>query len=71
VSRTPRTDAAERGIFAIPADGLYVDADFARQLEARCNDLLDACKAAEWHSLDLPPAVVEQLAAAIAKAEGA
>ncbi len=33
-------------------------------------DLLEACKQAEWHSLDLPLKVVKQLQAAITKATG-
>lgn len=33
-------------------------------------ELLEACKVAEWNSLDLPDYAVEQLRAAIAKATG-
>ena len=40
------------------------------QLIAAAPDLLDACIAAEWNSLDLPEFVRERLVAAIAKATG-
>lgn len=39
-------------------------------LIAAAPELLAACEAAEWNSLDLPEFVVERLLAAIAKAKG-
>ena len=41
-----------------------------RRLHEVNAELLEACKQAEWHSLDLPKKVIEQLQAAIAKATG-
>ena len=39
-------------------------------LRAAAPDLLEACKAAWWNSLDLPESVREMLSAAIARATG-
>lgn len=46
------------------------EAEADTRLIAAAPELLAACQQAEWNSLDLPPFVVEQLRAAIAKATG-
>jgi hypothetical protein len=51
-------------------EGILPDNEADARLIAAAPDLLEACKAAEWNSLDLPASVVEQLRAAITKATG-
>lgn len=56
-------------------DDLYAgSSDFVKanaRLIAAAPDLLEACQAADWNSLDLPESVRAQIQAAISKATGA
>jgi len=47
------------------------EAEANASLIAAAPDLLEACQAADWNSLDLPEFVREKLSAAISKATGA
>lgn len=62
-------DALENGTYLLSVERERTAIELRRLYEVNA-ELVEACKEAEWHSLDLPPFVVEKLNAALSKAQG-